>query len=80
MPAEFSHEPEMALTSGDDGLMITHEILREAKNYLNDGGILIVEVGNSQQHLIKQSKLPFLWLDFENGGTGVFLLTKEQLP
>ena len=79
MPSEFSHEPEMALISGNDGLLVTHTILTNAKKYLKKGGVLIVEVGNSQRHLIKQSNLPFLWLEFENGGDGVFLLTQQQL-
>ncbi len=79
MPKEFSHEPKMALMSGNDGLFVTHNILAHAKKYLKKGGVLIVEVGNSQRHLIKQSNLPFLWLNFKNGGDGVFLLRQDQL-
>jgi ribosomal protein L3 glutamine methyltransferase len=79
MPKEFSHEPEMALTSGSDGLFVTHTILENAKKYLKPNGILIIEVGNSQRHLLEKSPLPFSWFEVENGGGGVFLLRAEQL-
>lgn len=80
LPEEFRHEPELALASGHDGLDATTIILQQAKDHLNDNGILIVEVGNSQEALIaKYPQVPFMWLDFERGGEGVFLLTKQQL-
>jgi len=80
IPAEFLAEPKLGLTSGDDGLDLTYKILAEAHQYLNDGGILIVEVGNSAQALeLAYPKVEFLWLDFERGGHGVFLLDKKQL-
>ncbi len=55
-------------------------ILREASQYLSEHGILIVEVGNSEEELMNAyPQVPFTWLDFENGGHGVFLLTYAQL-
>lgn len=55
-------------------------ILREASSYLNDGGVLIVEVGNSMIHLQAEfPQVPFNWIEFKNGGLGVFALTKDQL-
>jgi len=81
LPAEFRHEPTMALESGDDGLDAIKIILAEAASHLNDGGILIAEVGASQPQLEEAfPELPFTWLEFERGGSGIFLLTKEQLP
>ncbi len=80
MPKEFCHEPEMALISGNDGLFVTNQILRQAKKYLSDQGVLIVEVGNSKKHLIDKWDLPFEWIDFEYGGEGVFVLRANQLP
>lgn len=80
MPEEFHHEPEMALGSGSDGLDITKRILAQAADYLNDNGVLVCEVGNSMVHLIEQfPNVPFNWLEFKNGGLGVFSLTREQL-
>ncbi|WP_110687839.1 50S ribosomal protein L3 N(5)-glutamine methyltransferase [Salinicola aestuarinus] len=80
MPAEYRHEPDLALGAGRDGLDIVRRILREARTYLNDGGVLIVEVGNSQRHLEAAfPEVEFLWLEFERGGEGVFALSAEAL-
>ncbi|MBN6066962.1 50S ribosomal protein L3 N(5)-glutamine methyltransferase [Aggregatibacter actinomycetemcomitans] len=80
MPEEFHYEPEMALGSGDDGLTITKQILRQAANYLTDDGVLVCEVGNSMVHLMEQfPDVPFNWLELKNGGVGVFALTKAEL-
>jgi ribosomal protein L3 glutamine methyltransferase len=80
MPAEYHHEPKIGLEAGTDGLFFVKQILREAAQYLTRDGVLIVEVGVSQTRLIeKYPNMPFFWIDFERGGTGVFLLTAEQL-
>lgn len=80
MPQEYLKEPALALGSGDDGLDITRKILIEVTDYLNEGGVLIVEVGNSQYALQETfQRVPFTWLNFEDGGDGVFLLTYEEL-
>ncbi len=80
LPDEFRHEPALALASGQDGLDITRRILQQAGDYLTPEGVLIVEVGNSAAALMEAyPQLPFTWLEFERGGTHVFLLTAEQL-
>lgn len=80
MPAEYHHEPELALGSGSDGLALTHKILQLAAGFLADSGLLIVEVGNSWVDLeALYPDIPFTWLDFENGGHGVFSLTAKEL-
>jgi ribosomal protein L3 glutamine methyltransferase len=80
LPPEFQWEPRLALEAEQDGLSVVHRILAEAAQYLDKNGLLIVEVGNSEKALKKAyPKIPFIWLDFERGGEGVFLLKASDL-
>jgi ribosomal protein L3 glutamine methyltransferase len=80
MPAEYHHEPELALGSGADGLLLTRQILARARHFLAPEGLLVVEVGNSWEALEQAyPQVPFTWLEFEQGGHGVFALTAKEL-
>lgn len=80
LPDEFRHEPILALETGNNGLAIVENILKTAHDYLSDEGVLVVEVGNSEEALCEAFPMvPFTWLDMVHGGQGVFLLTKQQL-
>ena len=80
LPGEYRHEPQLALAAGEDGLDSVRVILRRAAAHLRTGGILIVEVGNSERAVRRAfPRLPFVWLSFERGGGGVFVLRREQL-
>lgn len=80
LPREYQNEPQLALGSGADGLDHTHTILREAAKHLNDGGVLVVEIGHNREALVAAyPDLSFAWLHTSSGDQFVFLLTKEQL-
>ncbi len=80
LPAEYRHEPNMALAADEAGLAIVHRILQQAGQYLSEHGILVVEVGESAEALIAAyPDVPFFWLDFAQGGDGVFLLTAQMV-
>ncbi|AHF74429.1 N5-glutamine S-adenosyl-L-methionine-dependent methyltransferase [Candidatus Sodalis pierantonius str. SOPE] len=80
LPAEFHAEPVLGLAAGSDGLKLVRRILACAPDYLAQNGVLICEVGNSMVHLMAQyPQVPFRWLEFAQGGDGVFMLTRQQL-
>ncbi len=81
LPPEYGHEPAMALVSGEDGLDSVRAILQDAGLFLRPGGILVVEVGEVEEAVARAwPHLPLTWLEFEHGGSGVFLLEAESLP
>ena len=79
LAAEYRYEPDVGLRGGPDGLELVSRILRKAGVHLNPNGLLVVEVGGSDRALQKEfARVPFMWLEFEHGGEGVFVLTAEQ--
>lgn len=80
LPEEYHHEPELGLASGDDGLDFVRMLLQQASDYLTPDGILICEVGNSyitMQNL--WADIPMTWVELEQGGHGVFVMTHQEL-
>ena len=80
LPGEYRAEPGLGLASGEDGLDAALTILLDAPRFLGEDGVLVCEVGESEERLAAAlPRVPFLWLEFEQGGSGVFVLTKNQL-
>jgi len=80
LPGEYLAEPRLGLESGSDGLDAPLAILLDAPRYLCEDGVLICEVGESEERLADLlPEVPFLWLEFRHGGSGVFVLTREEL-
>ncbi|MBS0350852.1 MAG: 50S ribosomal protein L3 N(5)-glutamine methyltransferase [Proteobacteria bacterium] len=80
LPVEYSHEPKNALLAGDDGLDVVRKILIDAGRYLSPGGILVLEVGNTDETFVEKFQdLPCTWLELERGGQGIMLITAEGL-
>jgi ribosomal protein L3 glutamine methyltransferase len=80
LPQEYRNEPQLALGSGLAGLDHTHTLLREAPKHLNEGGLLVVEIGHNRDALLEAyPDLPFIWLEVEAGNEFVFLIQREAL-
>jgi ribosomal protein L3 glutamine methyltransferase len=81
LPQEFQHEPKQGLFGqGNDGLDLVQKILQQSLQHLSKRGILVCEVGFSEAKLIERHpSVPFTWVEFQEGGQGVFVLTEDQL-
>jgi ribosomal protein L3 glutamine methyltransferase len=80
LPREYRHEPRMGLASGADGLDSVRAIMAAARAHLKGDGILVVEVGNAEDALLRAfPRLPFVWPQIAMGGEGVFLLNARDL-
>ena len=80
LPAEYRREPALALAGGRDGLDLVKHIVRQAPAHLNEGGLLVVEVGHNKARVERAFReLPLTWPQTSGGGDCVFLITREAL-
>ncbi|MBP0589112.1 50S ribosomal protein L3 N(5)-glutamine methyltransferase [Paraburkholderia sp. LEh10] len=81
LPAEYKHEPEMALAGGADGMDIVRRIIADARNWLTDEGVLVVEIGNERAHVEAAfGGLDLVWMSTSAGDDNVFLIQASDLP
>ncbi|HEY7906750.1 MAG TPA: 50S ribosomal protein L3 N(5)-glutamine methyltransferase, partial [Wenzhouxiangella sp.] len=82
LPEEYQHEPSLGLVAGQTGLDVVIRLLQEAPAHLEPGGVLICEVGEAAEAFdlwALAQRLEIVWLEFEHGGDGVFLVTEPVL-
>lgn len=80
LPAEYRHEPALALGAGDDGMDVVRRILREAKDHLTENGMIIVEVGDGLEAVeAMYPGLPLTWLTVSGGDDQVFMARAKDL-
>jgi ribosomal protein L3 glutamine methyltransferase len=80
LPREYRHEPRLGLAAGGDGLDAVRAIFAAARRHLRSDGILVVEVGNTEDTLLRTfPRLPFVWPEITIGGSGIFLLRARDL-
>jgi len=80
LPAEYRHEPRLALAGGEDGLDAVRAILDHAPRFLNPDGTLLIEVGHNRagvEHAFP--RVPFVWLETAASSDSVFLLKRDDL-
>jgi ribosomal protein L3 glutamine methyltransferase len=81
LPAEYRHEPRLALAGGTDGLDLVRTIVREARQHLRPGGMLFLEVGDGREAVERSfPDLPLTWLTTSAGDDMVFLAHEKDLP
>ncbi|WP_206859289.1 50S ribosomal protein L3 N(5)-glutamine methyltransferase [Lysobacter changpingensis] len=80
LPKEYSHEPELGLRAGDDGLDLALKILRDAPDHLTENGLLICEIGEAERALVELlPELPMAWVEFKVGQMGIFVVERADL-
>jgi ribosomal protein L3 glutamine methyltransferase len=80
LPAEYRHEPRLALDGGDDGLDPLRVLVKEAPRFLNHGGTLVVETGHNREAAEAAfPRLPMVWLPTAVSDDTVFLVKREDL-
>ena len=81
LPAEYKHEPELALAGGADGMDIVKRIVAEARKWLTEDGVLVIEIGNERANVeATLGGLDIVWLSTSAGDDNVFLIQAADLP
>jgi ribosomal protein L3 glutamine methyltransferase len=84
LPPEYHAEPALALDGnakgGSDGMDFIRGLLHDVPAHMNEGAVLVLEIGNEQAHFEAAfPQLEALWLETSAGEEQVLLLTREAL-
>ena len=80
LPPEYRHEPAMALVSEEEGTQLARQLLQQAATALRPDGLMVLEVGETMWEMeARYPKVPFLWLDLPQGGSGIAAMRAQEL-
>ncbi|WP_085316161.1 50S ribosomal protein L3 N(5)-glutamine methyltransferase [Derxia lacustris] len=80
LPAEYRHEPALALGAGADGLDVVRRIMADAPTYLAKRGIMVVEVGHERDAVeAAWPRMPMTWLSTSAGDDMIYLVDRDAL-
>jgi ribosomal protein L3 glutamine methyltransferase len=80
LPAEYRHEPSLALAAGELGLTIVDRLLKGAPALLKPEGFILIEVGHNRA-IVEEAypQLDMIWLSTDEHGDAMFLVTRDAL-
>lgn len=80
LPDEYSYEPSLALHGGDDGMKIIRDFLEQAPKFLEEKGIVILEIGADKENFNHAfPNLEPIFFENDSHSNHILLLTKKQL-
>ena len=81
LPPEFKAEPALALDGGVDGMSFIRGLMKNARSYLSQHGVLVLEVGHERAHFEAAfPRLPVVGLPTSAGDDHVLLIEARYLP
>ncbi|MFL6663716.1 MAG: 50S ribosomal protein L3 N(5)-glutamine methyltransferase [Rhizobacter sp.] len=80
LPAEYRHEPALALAGGADGMDLVRTILHDAPAQMAPDAVLVLEIGHERAHFEHAfRRLEVAWMETTAGDDQVLLVTREAL-
>ena len=84
LPPEYRAEPALALdgnfAGGEDGMDFVRRLLHQAPSHLDEGGVLVLEIGHERAHFEAAfPRLPAIWLPTSAGDDQVLLIEASSL-
>lgn len=80
LPAEYRHEPALALEAGEDGMDFMRHFMPALKEHLTEDGLVVVEIGDGREAFEAiWPDLPVTWLSTEEEEDMVFAVHAKDL-